>query len=73
VGDKQAPGLLQNFVARRGIRFLSVPVLRLGEVHVVRNLNSGSEKNFELYNGSKMKSGIAWGASPSTYRSSPTA
>ncbi len=28
------------------------------EVHVVRNLYLGSEKKFELYNGSKMKSGI---------------
>jgi MinD-like ATPase involved in chromosome partitioning or flagellar assembly len=28
------------------------------EVHVVRNLYLGSEKKFELYNGSKMRSGI---------------
>ena len=28
------------------------------EVHVVRNLYLGSEKKFELYNGSKMESGI---------------
>ena len=28
------------------------------EVHVVRNIYLGSEKKFELYNGSKMKSGI---------------
>ena len=28
------------------------------QVHVVRNLYLGSEKKFELYNGSKMKSGI---------------
>ena len=28
------------------------------EVHVVRNLYLGAEKKFELYNGSKMKSGI---------------
>jgi len=28
------------------------------EVHVVRNLYLGSEKKFELYNGSKMKAGI---------------
>ena len=28
------------------------------EVHVVRNLYLGSERKFELYNGSKMKSGI---------------
>ena len=45
------------------------------EVHVVRNLYLGSEKKFELYNGSKMKVGHRRRreASPSTCRSSPTA
>jgi len=43
-------------------------------VHVVRNLYLGSEKKFELYNGSKMKSGIEGReAGPSTCRRSPTA
>jgi MinD-like ATPase involved in chromosome partitioning or flagellar assembly len=45
---------------RESLELLSDFVVAMpeAEVHVVRNLYLGSEKKFELYNGSKMKSGI---------------
>ena len=45
---------------RESLELLSdfIAAIPEAEVHVVRNLYLGSEKKFELYNGSKMKSGI---------------
>ena len=61
---------------RESLELLSdfIAAMPEAEVHVVRNLYLGSEKKFELYNGSKMKSAIeAKGSKSMACPSSPTA